>query len=438
MSNKSYSGLQLGSGDNTDVLPLELELSASSKMKILNLILIFLLIGVAFNINNMVPQYVLEMFDEKGEPLRTLLPLGIVVLALFFLIKLVFRGLGRRTKIRIDGNAVTVQSSSIIGKAGWSEPLYNYRGVRWTRFAIHEHRRQETSQPSTRYRHVIELVHADAGKTVPLFMRETGRADSLETLALARKAFAARDLSEEERKALEEDAARLGRQANADDPREHWERFSTLLNLPAIDARDGAENVRAAENVDKSIKELAAEGKVDKEWDATSVPSCLRVESVGNPDEPGTQELHIVIRAGNTPVFLLLVFSGIAAVMLVAGLLSLQFGLVFGGLLFGGIVYAIKYFERRHPRQLTVTRSEMRYEDPMVSSRSFTMPLGVIESIEIRNRDTQSVDSVNTPKLLGKKLLISSDGSERAIAGGTPEEGLIWLRGYLASAIADA
>lgn len=436
MSEKSYSGLKLSETGEGDALPLEFEVSASSKMNVLTLITVFILILVAFNINDMLPAYLLQALEDKGMPSRTLLPVGFVVLALYLFVKSIFGGMGQRKKIQIDGTTVHVQSSSMLGKREWSEPLNSYSGVRWTRFAIHENRRTETARVSTRYRHVIELVHADTAKIVPLFLRETGRADSLATLALVRKAFSSKELSEEGRKDLEEEAARLGRQADAGNPREHWERFSALLNLPAIDARDGAEAVRAAEDVNKSIKELASEGKLDVGWENASPPACLQLKPLGDAGKPETQQLQILIRSGNTPGFLLSVFSGIAALLLIAGLLSMQFGAIVGGLLFGGIVYGIKYLERRNPRSLTVTGGELRYDDPMVSSRNFTMPLDAIESIEVRDRDTRSIDSVKTPKLLGKKLLISSDEKEKAVAGGTPEDGLVWLRGYLLNAVA--
>jgi hypothetical protein len=114
----------------------------------------------------------------------------------------------------------------------------------------------------------------------------------------------------------------------------------------------------------------------------------------------------------------------------------MHFGSLFGAFLFGGAVYGIRYLERSKPRQITVTRQELRYDDPLVNSRSFVAPLGDIGTISIRDRDTEILRATWTLKLSGKELLVSTDKLERPVAGGAPEEGLAWLRDYLTAAVA--
>ena len=431
MTKKRYDGINLTQTGSGDSLPLSLEMRASRKAIFMNMIVAFVLIFLAFNIVDMVPAY---MLGGEGSSVQTYLPLAIGAIALVYVARTLKSAFASTTVITVDRTAVTVHSGSNSAKPKWSEPLASYTGVRWNRFAIHEDRGERVR---TRYRHVIELVHPDSDKTVPLFLRETGRANKAETLALARKAFAAKDLSTEERAELEDTAARLGDDADANNPRGQWEHFASILDLPAIDARDGAHTVREAQDIDKSVKTLAEEGKISSKWQETAPPPSLEVKTIGNPEDSSSQKLHILIRAGHVPRVFLFMLGGAAALMLIGGILTLHFGALLGAVLFGGATYGITFLERKKPRQLTVTRDDIRYVDPMVSSRSFTMPLTAVESIQIRDRDSEMVHA-KTMKLSGKELLISSDESERAVAGGVPEDGLVWLRDYLTAAVAKA
>lgn len=427
-----YDGLNITSKGADGALPITLEMRSSKKAVFINLALAIILVIFAFNVNTMIPDY---MVGSADAPVRTWLPLIIGALSLLFGARAILSWTGGGTDISVNRDRVAFHYRSLLGKHEWTEPLSRYQGVRWKRFAIHEDRASERVR--TRYRHVIDLAHPDKNKTVPLFARETGKADVSATIALARKAFASENATDAERDELEAEAARLGKQASADDPRAHWERFAALLELPAIDARDGAETVRAAEDVNKSVKQLAEEGKINADWRSTPPPASLDAQTLGDPDDPASQELRVLIRAGNTPRVLLWALGAIAAVLLIAGVFNMHFGSLFGAFLFGGAVYGIRYLERSKPRQITVTRQKLRYDDPLVNSRSFIAPLGDIETISIRDRDTEILRATVTLKLSGKELLISTDKLERPVAGGAPEDGLVWLRDYLTAAVAN-
>jgi len=431
VAKNSYDGLNLTQTGSADSLPLKLEMRASRKAIFIPIVVAIVLVFLAFNIVDMVPAY---MLGGEGSPLHTYLPWAIGAIAFVYIARSLKSAFAGPTTIAVDKTAVTVHSGSKSAKTKWSEPLANYKGVRWKRFAIHEDRGKRVR---TRYRHVIELVHPDADKTVPLFLRETGRANALATLALARKAFAAKDLSADQRAELQDSAARLGDDAGANNPRGHWEHFASVLDLPAIDARDGAESVRAAQDVDKSIKTLAEEGKVSDSWQETAPPPSLEVKTVGGPEASSPPELHVLIRAGHVPRVFLFMLGGAGVLFLIGGVLTFHSGALLGAVLFGGAAYGITHLERKKPRKLIVTKDEIRYVDTMVSSRSFTVPLAAIENIQIRDRDSEMVHA-QTMKLSGKELLISSDEVERAVAGGVPEDGLVWLRDCLTAKAARA
>ncbi len=418
-------------------LPIHVVCSSSVKRTFLSLMASTILFMFAFITDALVPS---SLFGEQKDLLADSLSLIAAALAALFLLRGLL-GFVARQDITVDDQAVSVSASFRFWVRRWQEPLTNYRGVRWNRYAIHEDRSRGSSQGiKTRYRHVIDLVHdTNAKRTVPLFVAETGRAKVIDTLTLVRKAFSAPAAGTTERAELEAKARGLGEEANAGNPRARWEALSALLGLPAIDARDGANEIRDAGDLDKSIKDLAAEGRINADWSGSQPPRSLEVEQRGDPEVPSTQELRITIHAAHLPKAILYSLGGIGAVLGITGVLRLDFGAVLGGLLFGGAAYGIWYLQRKNPHQLTVTRNEIRYEDPLVPSRSFVMPLQEIESIKIRDRDSESAEAGNrTLKFSGKELLISSDKRECGAGGGLAEDELQWLRDYLLAAVAKA
>jgi len=430
MAKGHYDGLDIKRLSADGELPISLRVSPSPKAVILNASLAVALLIFALNLNSMLPDYLVGGADS---PARQWLPVAVGVVALLYGARALFGALGKGASISVDRNHVNFRSRTPLGKREWTEALASYKGVRWKRFAIHEERASD--RVKTRYRHVIELVHPDVGKTVPLFARETGKADRMATLALASKALATKEPTEKDRAELGAEAARLAEQGAADEPKARWEAFAALLELPAIDARDGAEVMSAPGEVNAPLEQPAGEGTMDADPGAKP-PSSLAVRTVGDSGDPESQELQVLIRAGNTPKPILWALSAAGVVLLVAGLVTFSLGSVLGGLLFGGLVYGIRYAERAKPRQLTVTHEALRYVDPMVSSRSFTMPLAAITAITIRDRDTETLDSKKTPRLSGKELLISTARNEKRAAGGASEEDLVWLRDKLSAVVA--
>lgn len=340
----------------------------------------------------------------------------------------------RKLSVRIDGETVQVTGSET-----WSEPLSAYRGVRWQRYAV-RNRSNDSGRDRPRHVHVIDLAHEDDDRSVPLFRESTGR------LGLVQIFAALRDSARVAASGDERDAATLEGRTDAilaglkgNDPRGHWEGYARLFDLPAIDARDGAEEVRAAADLDKSLKDRAAEGQVEADLAPGDAPAELEITHEGEPDKPETHAIHIVLNAPSMPIWVFWAFGGAGALFFVQGLFTLSFGGIVFGLLFAGIGYGIYQLEMRNPRSIDITREEIAYTVPNVEQRGFTLALSEIESVTLRDTgSTPSANSSRTFSLGGKELLISTDAAEERLGGGLSEESLNWLRRYLVSAIAHA
>lgn len=408
---------QLSEGN---ALPLELVWrgSGGSLVAIFGMAAVFLIF--AFILGDLIPE---NAFGEYTVPVKALLPVALIVVVS----RQLWRGLvGGKTESRavIDGHTVAVTTKRLFKSHQWSEPLANYAGVRWQRY------RTRTNRPNAartrgkyRFRHVIELAHPDEARTIPLAVRKTGKRHIVEYLI--------------ERAWSESADQRLANQAAESDLRPLWESLAALLGLPAIDARDGAIEVRQAEDLDKSIRQLADEGRIEADWSGDAPPPSLAVEQRGSPDDPASRELHVTIHAASLPKPVFFLFGGMGGVFLFIGIWNLDFRAIFGGLLFLGSAFGIWYLQRKNPNRIIITPRELRYQDPLVERRSFALPLSEIESINIRDRDSSGGDT-RTLKLSGKELLISTEGSERNVGGGLNEDELEWLRGYLIAAIAKA
>jgi hypothetical protein len=368
---------------------------------------------LAFISGDLVPE---DAFGEYTAQVKTILPLVLLAMALLRLFPVLVRW-NTVNHAKVDGRTVTVSTKGWLKRGQWSEPLTHYDGVRWQRYDMRADQDRDTTPRTThiepRLRHVIELAHPDEAKTIPLAVKKSGRATIFDYLFSAKGSHSV---------------------SNAD-LRLLWEALAVALGLPAIDARDGASEVRQAQDLDKSIKQLATEGRVQADWKGGAPPPSLAVEQRGSADDPASQQLHVTIHAVSVPRPVLYGLGGMGVFLLLLGIWNLEFGPFVGGLLFGGAAYGIWYLQWNNPNRITITREEIRHDDPLVQRRSFVMPLSEIEGITIRDRDRESVNK-RTLKLSGKELLLSTDRTERAIGGGLSNDELEWLRGYLVAAIA--
>ena len=402
-------------------LPLELVWRYSDWSRIGLFVFAALLLVAAFILGDMIPD---NAFNESTALVKQVLPLALIVMALVGFVRgLALVGWKTESRVVIDGRTVTATVKRWFKRHQWSEPLANYDGVRWQRYMIRTNTRDVSSRKNRRFRHVIELAHRNDAKTIPLAVRNTGQRHVVEYLiARASPKTAAR---------------RAANHAAESDLRPLWEALAASLGLPAIDARDGASEVRQAEDLDKSIRQLADEGRIETDWSGDAPPPSLAVEQRGSADDPASQELHVTIHAASVPRPVFYLMGGMGAVFFLLGVWNLDFRAIFTGLLFGGVVFGIWYLQRKNPNRIIITREKIRHEDRLVQRRSFVMPLSDIEGIKIRDRNA-TVTQARTLKLSGKELLLSTDRTERAMGAGLNDDELEWLRGYLMAAIARA
>lgn len=399
---------QLSEGNT---LPLEVawRWSGGSLIAIFGLAAVFLVL--AFMAGELIPE---NAFGEHTAPVKALLPVALIVVAS----RRLWRGLaGWKTESSavIDGRSVTVTTKRWLKSHQWSEPLANYDGVRWQRYKIQTNTNDVArARKKRRFQHVIELAHPDEAKTIPLAVKTTGR------------------------RALTTGAARRSAQHAAEtELRPLWEALAASLRLPAIDARDGASEVRQAEDLDKSIRQRVDEGRIEADWSGDAPPPSLAVEQRGSADDPASQELHLTVHAASLPKPVFYILGGMGGFFLLLGVWNLEFRPVFAGLLLGSVAFGIWYLQRKNPNRIIITRKEVRHEDRLVQRRSFALPLCEIESIHVRDRDSE-LTNTRTLKLSGKELLLSTDHTERTMGAGLKDDELEWLRGYLVAAIAKA
>ena len=141
------------------------------------------------------------------------------------------------TTTTIDGERVSVTKKSISGTKQWSEPLSAYEGV----LSRSEYHPATKNSPAYTL-HIIELQHNDPNKIVRLYQ---SRANT--------------------------------------DFHAIWEDYCRKLNMPALET-DGSKLIkRDVDDLDKSVKELVKEGKLQVEFDPSKPPpSGLSLKIDGN------------------------------------------------------------------------------------------------------------------------------------------------------------
>jgi|GEM_PF-4092835 len=364
-----------------------------------------------------------------GETLVLVSPLIIAGFGLVLLTQGVFR-LNHRIWVHIENGMVEAKAMSILGSDKWTEPLAAYQGVRWRELVVQSRLRvggnNTTGRNMPRIYQVLDLYHTDPTRCIPLYvtrLRENrGQAFSKLNEIMQR--------SDEARDKLGSFAVKIDDlQVNT---RSRWEGIATVLGVPTIDARDGKQEVRAAADIDKSIRELADEGKIDAEWDGRPPPAGLDLAYLGGDNASGAQEISVTILARKFPIWLYAGLFLLFGFLFLNGLFQMELVLiVFGGLIAAGTVWHWKS-ETKNPRSVRITRSQLLINTPNPgnASKSNTVAHTAIESVTISSRNSQSS--------FGLQLVVATDREEFKIGLGLSKEALEWLRELILSAVAKA
>lgn len=374
---------------NIDQLPIELDIS---KRKIYALGKVG--VGVVVFVAALVMRSQFATYGDLGDAMNLFYqyaPIVAMVIGAVFAGNGVLEFTGKRVAI-IDKDTVTVSGKSLLGSENWTEALSAYSGVRWRTMIVYRNSSSSNRNSEPYVYQILELKHNDAARNVTLYVTRL------------------RD----------------------HDARAKWEHFAKLFNIPAIDERDGQSRVRAADDVDKSIKELAQEGKVESDWETnTALPNDILMTNE-QPSDGSADTILITLLAKRGPIWLYGAIFGIGALIAVGTLLDAQlFGTLAGIALCAGVGWMWKS-ETNKPRTVRITRSSIEIHQPMRGSGPKKV---VIEHSEIESIYLKTVE--NAP-FLGKEIVIATDNGDTHFGTGISRQGHDWLKRLLVSAIAEA
>lgn len=301
-------------------------------------------------------------------------PVLVALMGAWLLVKAILAQLSRG-HIEITRDEVRVLEPGLFKKKSWSEPLTSFSGVRWSTRILN---RRNNSGGNRELLHVIDLAHPDDRVFVPLDKWIT----------------------------------------DGDDPRQTWERLAAALDMPAIDAREGAVHVRAPGDVDKTIKELAHEGKVSTNWTDREPPEGITIHRDGR----GEQGHAIWLEMFERPIspLLAMVISGSLVLIAIYGVLQ---GQVFIAAICLGLAYLLFRIMRRagtEPAELTITRQDVSYVTNGVPQAK--VALGDVERVKVGSGS----------------VVVETDAGEKVIARNLSPEALDYVRDLVESAIANA
>ena len=302
----------------------------------------------------------------------------------------------RSETIRIDRNGVEVEIKGPVRTTRWREDLSAFQGVR--RRTVSE--RQGTGRSARHVtRHLVELVHGDEDKSLQLYA--AGAEDGVRGL---------------------------------------WEQASRTLDLPALDETASGIVARAPEDLDKSIRDLAGEGKVTAEFDTDKPPP------LGIDWERDGAALHVTVGFRATTYTATAIRTAVVGLIalfaldntLVAGLKSIS-GVVFAIALALTAEGALRLLSSVYiTRRITVTSKEIRceIETPIGKFRTRSIPIDEVETV-------RQVSIGGRWRVAGyafgsrDKLIVESDATSITIpnlAKGARD----WVEGFLVAAIAGA
>ncbi len=284
----------------------------------------------------------------------------------------------RRT-LNITRTRVSFGERTPLGRRNWQEPLSAYKGIR------HYTRVIKSKNSSTTYQ-IVELAHQNPARAVPLFV-----------------------------------------QPGMKMPRQKIEDYASALELSVMGGTGQA--ARHADDLDKSIRELSAEGKFENRFDPNSpIPPTLKILTSGSGEDA---ELKITILAPRIPralqfamIIIPVLFGGVASLGN-NSLIPLGIGLV---VLVAAILAILR--DRRTPRIVRINRNSITGEAGLAGGKTppKTIPFGSVEEVYVR-RDANG---------RGQNIVVAGDHATIAIGAGLPAKSLEWLRGYIAAAILTA
>lgn len=303
--------------------------------------------------------------------------------------------LAKRQTIKISHDFVRVTEKGL-NASKWEEPVSAFRGIlRRTDEETQGVGPQGEGGKVTV--HLVELDHPDRRKTIRLYKSESG-----------------------------------------EDIRKLWKDAARALHLAALDETSCGMVTCAPEDLDKSIRDLAAEGKISAYFDSIPRPPkgivCKQAEG----------ELKVTLRRVTKYTNVFQFSGGVFAILIV----SLGWGFS-GGLRFfvgiAGVCFVIlgvgtQFLDWIAKRRIVITGRELNYfrESPFGIFSQKTISLNKLENIRRISRVSSSLSFVVTVALShAEELVIESDTTSISI-GNLDEQQRFWLEKFLLSAIITA
>jgi len=306
--------------------------------------------------------------DQFDWPVAWLLLFPVIGLSfIFYGIKTV----SLRRVIRFENGRVIYDERTLLGHVSWSEPLERYEGIRsWSV------KRSSGKNRISYYVHSIEMYHPEKRKRILLY--RTGIGSSV---------------------------------------RQMQEHYCKVLNLPAITDYGKEKSVRASGDVDKSVLELASEGKINASLDF--LQSIPKGASISYADGEFRIDLpHVRLPVAFTIVWCLfsvifcLVGFAIPGTPIVFGIAGILFILVFLGLtVWNTISHMVIYVGAEHLRCV--------HQTPWGELSIVNIDLSQVESIHVGRR-VQNEAQIS--------LLIATDFRTYQIGQGLPRPVLDWTK----------
>lgn len=306
----------------------------------------------------------------------------IIVIGLGIIFSLIFSYI-RYKKILFDGKTVEIIHRPAIGeKKSFKEKLQNYEGVRF---------RIEFFQFGfmNKNKYIIELYHKNSNKTAPLYISTSDK-----------------------------------------NIRRIWEYYARTLKLPALIMTDEGMVSRRVEDLDKSIRELAAKGLVENKFDNRApLPPSLAL--VRKRDKTVIKTRKIIWDAYNIIAWIAIFIFG--SILLVASL-SDDFGidssrspLVIAAYIIGivGIIASIWVLFRKDkivikPHKIIIVHKFMLFSH---------------KNNEMSKDDVESIDVTFNPATERYFVAITSDAKTLVFGKKLPIEDLKWVKQFMVNEI---
>lgn len=306
----------------------------------------------------------------------------IIVIGLGIIFSLIFSYI-RYKKILFDGKTVEIIHRPAIGeKKSFKEKLQNYEGVRF---------RIEFFQFGfmNKNKYIIELYHKNPNKTAPLYISTSDK-----------------------------------------NIRRIWEYYARTLKLPALIMTDEGMVSRRVEDLDKSIRELAAKGLVENKFDNRApLPPSLAL--VRKRDKTVIKTRKIIWDAYNIMAWIAIFIFG--SILLVASL-SDDFGIdssrspwVIAAYIIGivGIIASIWVLFRKDkivikPHKIIIVHKFMLFSH---------------KNNEMSKDDVESIDVTFNPATERYFVAITSDAKTLVFGKKLPIEDLKWVKQFMVNEI---